>query len=446
MKRWSVPLLCALLALEAHAAPGTVTLDADELSRLTRAAVGATVELEEFPVGPGVLAAVRFERIDVYAADARIVEMTATGERELPRSRHVHLIGTSTDGSARIGLSLDPASGALFEGAGNSATSGAFAVRAKSTAAGYTFEAIDARTALPPGVVLEYADNVDSIDVADSAAGLLDHLATPPVTAASTPATLAVVAIDTDNEFLQKRFSDNTTQAVAWIATLFVQLNVFYRNDLDIVLLQGTTVLRPSSTADPYSNTDTPASNAQLVEFGSWWAGNQGAVSRAFAMLLSGKSSSGNSASGIAWVDRYCVNSVGNGGSYSVNQVFWNPGITAAQNAFLVGHELGHNFGARHTHCANATTGSGPTGTNTIDQCYAGESSLGCYAGAVSCPVSGPGAPKGTLMSYCHVSSANCGQNVLQFHPTHVTQVRNRIAANTPSCLKPELIFANGFQ
>ena len=45
---------------------------------------------------------------------------------------------------------------------------------------------------------------------------------------------------------------------------------------------------------------------------------------RSFAMLLSGKSSSGNSASGIAWIDAYCETQ-SQGGSYSVNQVFTNP-------------------------------------------------------------------------------------------------------------------------
>ncbi len=437
-------LWCVLVAWAtvANAAPGMVTFDSAQFARLARAPIGATVEVAEFPVGPGVLAAVRFERIDIYAPDARIIEMTADGEREVPRSTHVQLIGTSTDGGTRIGLTLDAARGDVHFGAG-SGPAGTFVVRSERTSAGLRLHALDAKAALPSGVVPEFVANDDTAIGVDEEPRLLEHLAGIDARAASPPARLAVVAVDTDTELMFERFSNNTGQAADWIASLFNQLNVFYRRDLDVILMQGTTLLRTAS--DPFNNTDSPASQAQLVEFGNWWQANQAAVPRAFAMLLSGKSPSGNSASGIAWLNRYCQNA-GNNGSYSINQVFTNPGIGVASSAFLVGHELGHNFGAAHTHCTNITTGASPTPTNTIDQCFAGESGLGCYAGATSCPTSGPGAPLGTLMSYCHLRSPTCGQNVLQFHPTHVTLIRNRVAANTPGCLRSEVLFTHGFE
>jgi hypothetical protein len=184
-----------------------------------------------------------------------------------------------------------------------------------------------------------------------------------------------------------------------------------------------------------------------LVEFGNFWQSNLSgggeAVSRAFAMMLSGNSSNQNSASGIAWINAYCLTS-GSFGSYSTNQIFTNPGIGVSFSALLTGHELGHNFGAAHTHCSNASTGNYPTSTNTIDQCS--NAGSGCYSGPTSCPTTGPGAPSGSIMSYCNLLGT-CGQNVLQFHPTHITQLLGRIAANTPSCLTvgTDLIFASGF-
>ena len=84
------------------------------------------------------------------------------------------------------------------------------------------------------------------------------------------------------------------------------------------------------------------------------------------------------------------------------------------------------------------------TGSNTIDLCS--NVGSGCYTGPTSCPVSGPGAPRGSVMSYCNQNG--CNQNVLQFHPTQITRLLARIAANTPSCLSEgnDLIFANGFE
>lgn len=431
-------------------APGAVTLTSATFADLARLPIGGERTLEAFPVGSGVVAGVRLERIEVYAPDARIVEIGADGKaRDLPRSRRVQLLGTSSDGTVRLGLSFDPDQAEAPSGAGVSAA-GPFELHAERVAGGWRVSALSPEAALPPGVVPQFPENVDSLPSPLAEPELLSHLsAGVEPNAASTPARLAVVAIDTDPSLLSARFGNNTTQATAWIADLFTQMNVIYRRDLDVILLQGTTFLRVGGT-DPFPTTGSPASSAQLSEFGSYWQANyssgSNAVSRSFAALLSGKSSSGNSASGIAWVNAYCKTQ-SSGGSYSVNQVFTNSAIAVSSSVFIVAHEIGHNFGAAHTHCANASTGAWPTASNTIDQCYNAEGS--CYAGTPTCPTGGPSPPKGSLMSYCHIggsNGANCGSNVLQFHATHATQLRNLVASNTPSCLKSELIFQNGFQ
>ena len=165
-------------------------------------------------------------------------------------------------------------------------------------------------------------------------------------------------------------------------------------------------------------------------------------------MLLSGQQSSSQNpgffASGIAWVNAYCQTQR-NGGSYSVNKVFTNSGVAVRFSARIVGHELGHNFGASHTHCTNATTGAYPTASNTIDVCFKGEAGAGCYGGAVSCP-----GGAGTLMSYCNTSAPNgasCGQNQLLVppDPDHDDVGADRV--DTPACLSTlsDVIFADGF-
>ncbi len=445
MRALFAPLFCVLLTGSAFAASGSVVIDSVDLSRLANTKPGTRVELSEFPGGPGIVTSISFERFDVYAPDARIVLVDADGEHEIPRSSRVHMRGYSLDGSTRLGLSFDPDSSMPPYGAG-SGPNGAFELRSERVGKGWRMRAIPADESLPAGVKAEFTANEDSLPNPYASRGMLDHLLGEP----SPAGTLrnAIVAVDTDITFMSKRFSGNTTQATAWIADLFAQMNVMYQRDLDVNLQQGTTFLRTAS--DPYANSDTPANSAMLDEFGNYWSANYssggGAVSRAFAMLLSGNSNDPNRASGIAWINSYCQ-TASYGGSYSTNQIFTNSAIAVSYSASIVGHELGHNFGAAHTHCTNASTGTYPTGSNTIDQCSTFGS--GCYSGTTSCPSSGPGAPKGTIMSYCNqFNSGACGQNVQIFHPTHVTALRVRIAANTPSCLSlgNDSIFAHGFE
>lgn len=245
----------------------------------------------------------------------------------------------------------------------------------------------------------------------------------------------ATLAVDTDTEWLSKRFANNTANASAWVDQMILQMNVIYERDLNLRMLRGTTFLRVGS--DPFNNTDTPASSAQLTEFGTYWQNNQGSVQRAFAMLLSGKSTSGFSASGIAWLNRYCDNNVSGGASYSINQAFHDSGVPVSSSLRIIAHEIGHNLGSVHTHCYNPP----------VDQCFNAES--GCYSGSVSCP----GGSNGTLMSYCNFgppSGANCGSNQLVIHPTVIGLLTTRIAANTPACIVPlggqDPLFENGFE
>lgn len=438
-------VLSYLLLGSAFAASGSVVIDSAGLSRLATITRGTPLELREFPGGPGIVTSITFERIDVYAPDARIFLVDASGKHEIPRSSRIHLKGYSKDGGTRLGLSFDPDSRSPPYGAG-SGPNGAFELRSERVGEGWRLRAIPANESLPAGVKAEFAANEDALPNPYAGSGFLDHL----LGVQSALGTLrnAVVAVDTDTTFMSKRFAGNTAQATDWIADLFAQMNVMYQRDLDVTLQQGTTFLR--SASDPYANSDTVADSAMLNEFGNYWSANYssggGAISRSFAMLLSGNSNNPNGASGIAWINSYCQ-TAGNGGSYSTNQIFTNAAVAVSFSASIVGHELGHNFGAAHTHCTSTSSGAYPTASNTIDQCST--AGTGCYSGATSCPSTGPGAPRGSIMSYCNqLNNGACGQNVQIFHPTQITTLRARIAANTPSCLSldNDTIFISGFE
>lgn len=411
---------------------------------------------------------VRLRRIEVYAADARVLEATADGYRELPLDPRLHFVAEPSAGQ-RMSLSVDAETGRsvglLLDAGRMYELSGAMGADA------LVLDALDMDLPLPDGSSTEASCSGDMGSVSD-ALGKTQPIESKPLAARDAPAglhaplsargTLAArsfapkaatrqvtLAIDTDNELLQKKFSNNTTAATAYVAELVAALNAIYEDDpaqygLQLRLLQGTLILRPSTTPDPYNNTDSSATGAALNEFGAWWRDNQTGVPRAFALKLSGKASNQNSSSGIAWLvtsGTYCTATGSTGssvfGHYSVNRVFWNPSFNGSRDAYLVGHELGHNLGARHTHCANASTGA-QASTGTIDRCWNGESGSGCYAGTQACPsgAESPLAPQGTLMSYCHLNGLGCGVST-ELHPTHVSQLNARLASQPSSCVGP---------
>ena len=410
-----------------------------------------------FPIGETRNADVRFRRVDIYAPDAHTYLMTAGGKQELPRSDHIFLRGYADDGSARVAMSLN-AAGSFLEGNGSGAD-GSFVLSAHADAHNArTLNAKALESTLPSPDAFDFRCGNENVNLnpspttGDLASQL--HLATSGSTAGavnvnSPTLRYAIVGIDTDSLFMSRLFANNTTSATNWIASMFNTINTMYENDLQVQLQIGTTILRTSAASDPYTSLSTgAATQSELTLFGNYWSANESGVARSFAALLSGaipSSGGGCSAAGIAWIDAYCQKG-SSGGSYSVNKVCTSLAIDPAGSfdARIVGHEIGHNFGAYHTHCTNTSTGAAPTGSNTIDQCYNGESGSSCYAGATSCPA---GQTSGTIMSYCNISG--CGtQNQLSFHATQISDVLlPKISAHTPSCLStiPDEIFKNGF-
>jgi len=371
----------------------------------------------------------------------------------VPRSARIELIGSDASGGMRVHLAFDPGFRNVV-GSGSSA-SGTFAIGARSDDGGTHLVVRPSEEALPAGVKPQVIGGDDGVPNPFAPPAPLLALGNDTTTA--TPRG-AVVAIDVDHELLVTRFGGtaaaNQTAAKNWIADLFATMNVMYVRDLNVTLQVGTTILRTGAT--PYTiAANGNASQTDLANFGTYWQTNYASTPRTFAALLSGRetdtSHAGFSASGIAWINSYC-RKPSSGGSYSVNKVFTSAQVGVAISARIVGHELGHNFGAAHTHCTSATTGAYPVSSGTIDMCVSGETmnTGSCYSGsATACPASGPGAPAGTLMSYCN--TIGCGsdhQNVLQFHPAQITTLSALIAQNAASgCIasSADLIFRNGF-
>lgn len=452
----------ALISLSFCAtATASGTFSRATLARLVTLPPGHSLIVTGFPAGPSHSATVRFKRVQIYAPGARLYVIGAAGKQEVARSDLIFLRGYSDDGSVRVALSLNP-DGSFDSGSGDG-PDGSFVLGGAVTASGAVgLAAKSLEAAAPAGTKLNFTcgNEFENLD----ARGLNKLLQRPAAsgiaatTAASHALRIATVAVDTDTAFMSNLFSNNTTNATNWIAKTFNAMNTMYERDLMVNLKQGTTIFRTNAATDPYASggafpvTAFPADSTDLNNFGSNWAANETGVKRSFATLLSGKgqcSGSSCSASGIAWIDSYCQ-TASNGGSYSLVMLFPNlsfdPNGTIA--ARLDGHELGHNFGAFHTHCTNASTGAAPTGSNTIDHCVSGEvdGTTACYSGPTSCPASGPGAPAGTIMSYCNTIGCGGGQNVLQFYPSQASVLSGYVAAESACLNETDDIFYDGFE
>ena len=152
-------LLFAMTSGAAIAAP--VSLDSAQLNRLDHLPVGASLVIDAFPDGAGAQTSVRFERIDVYAAGARVIHIGASGEHELPRSSRIELIGRNAAGDVRVSLAFDP--GVRNVSGVGTASSGTFAVKGERGANGLTLRSVPVESTYPPGVVPKFLGTDDAL-------------------------------------------------------------------------------------------------------------------------------------------------------------------------------------------------------------------------------------------------------------------------------------------
>jgi hypothetical protein len=401
-----------------------VTLDPGLVPLFLELPPESEVKVADWPIAPQVRADVVLRRHEIYAPEARIFKVIGSKLVEVPRSSQVFYWGEAeVDGDVRVFVAVDPATGELKGFA--SSVDGIQELRPRPQRPGRArrhlvapAESFAAAAAKDQGDLSWTCGQAElPRDLAKaSAPSQLGFFGAAAISSLHT----ATVAVDTDNELMSVKFANDTTSATNYVANLIAAMNVMYERDLLVRLVQGTTFLRVST--DPYASPAGGfADSNKLNEFTNYWRANYGNVSRALAMMLSGKGSSG--ASGIAWLNGLCSTNAG----YSFTQVFRSAGDTSASDARIVGHELGHNFGSDHTHCYSPP----------IDTCYGSEP--GCYAGGTSCPaaaaINGVSNVRGTVMSYCHLLGGCSAASV--FHPRTVTLLQPIIQSKVGQCVFP---------
>ena len=207
------------------------------------------------------------------------------------------------------------------------------------------------------------------------------------------------VAVDTDTEYTMSAHGGNTVAAAQYALLLMGASSQVYDRDLNIKL--PVSYLRLWTGEDPWTQTDM---GAQLGEYRDYWAANMGNVPRDMGHHLNGRGLGG----GVAWVGVSCLywdwhyglsSGIGYGFPYPLvdhDYGNWEP--------MVVMHEMGHNFGAPHTH----------DHTPPADGCGANDCTL---------------AWEGTIMSYCHLCSGGMSNISLKFHPYSIASMNAHIAS-----------------
>lgn len=194
----------------------------------------------------------------------------------------------------------------------------------------------------------------------------------------------------------------SVTDTTNYITAMFNQVATLYANEnIDIRIAS----LFVWTTQDPYAGLNSTSSvlTAFQSNVGTNYVGN-------LAFFLTTRSLNG----GVAYLDVVCNKSYAFGVAAVLNTFANVPSYSWTVE--VVTHELGHNLGSPHTQSCSWPGGA-------LDNCWAPEGS--CSAGPA--PTNG-----GTVMSYCHMTSA--GINFANgFGPQPGDLIRSRVT--NASCL-----------
>ena len=207
----------------------------------------------------------------------------------------------------------------------------------------------------------------------------------------------AKVAITTDFQLYQ-RFN-NLAAETAYVTTLFSWIAAQYEAQISTRMTFPYVAFYTTSN-DPWTAT---TAGAALNELSAAWGAALPNGARV-GQLVSGASLGG----GVGYLSALCGIALSVAGNLVGNTPFPVTQGPSNWDFVVCSHEIGHNFGAVHTHefCP------------PVDQCPPSQYWGGCQTAQVC-------TNQGTIMSYCHLCSGGTSNILPSFHAQSVTQMIN---------------------
>jgi hypothetical protein len=413
--------------------------------------LGTPVEFDDWPIAPGVRRRMAVRRVEPFSQEPTVFMLDGRGEARVAPAQMVFLEGRDLEGpdEAALFVAIDPSTRDLYVSSRWLGEEWYLDQEKKNR------KRLKLHRMEPPQRLAQERGGRLS-PVCDQGRGDLE----PMPAILPRPAILAsleerkapeifptlqelFVSIEADAQFIQLFPSGKAAEAYITAAVAELNSSAFTTLGPNVRLTIGSLFLH-AAEPDGFNASAGASTTAKLLEFRDHFQSQHGADARGAAILFTGRLSSGidpaqNLLRGNSWIEGLCTTDKG----YAVIQASASGGYGETANVhWLLGHELGHLFGARHSHCPTPNAPFSP-----IDSCYNTQGD--CFDGAFPtnvCPVATAEFPAGgSLMSMCSANfgseNGGCTSN-LRFHPRTLSGWIDPFLQTRPAtCISPYLSF-----